>query len=818
MKKWIMVTFILITAAVSPALAGDYYLIIVDGLSSGNQAALEGWPGRAWGKTADRAYLFGDDINCRWLDDRNIGYNRILFNDPPRPLYLCSGISDFDKYADQILDRSDSYILTKSKIPGARFCRKLNLRKLPFGNPESHFTTDVLDYHPTIDSLIGLVSQDSLYDFLTRLTGEAPIEIDGRIDTIKTRYSGTDDNILAAEYLTQTLEGYGYPTRYHVFFNGNFRNLAIYDGTTAWAVDASGDGYRTTDGIHWGLMNVWAFTSLWGIANAGRDSVWVVGNGGCIRVSFNGGNTWNDQNSGTTENLWGIFMLNAQTGWLTGSRGMIRRTQNGGMTWLEQNTPTSNWLLDICFVDADYGWAVGDYGTILHTTDGGLNWIAQTSGISNRLYDVNFLDRNNGWAVGWNGSIVYTHNGGQTWNLVNFGDTNERQHVAFTNIYHGCIVGWDGDIFYTFDGGQQWNRAESGTRRDLYTVEFVDDHLGYAAGEETLLKTTDGGMTWTNVTIDIDEAQRNVIATKPGTTHSEEQVIICGHFDNRSEMPLMRATGADDNGSGVMAVLEAARLFTHTNFERTIKFCLWSGEEQGLVGSGAYAADAYEEDDDIVGVYNFDMIAWDGNGDNLGQLHCGTTYASNGLGNIFEDVVDDYDIDMVIEHLTSGSTDRSDHASFWEYNYPAILGIEDFNDFNPYYHTLEDNMTHLDRPYFFEYVKAALGATATLAIPDTAVTGINEPVELPDTYLLARSYPNPFNASTVISFNLPERSQVRLTVYDLLGRETAVLVDDVLHAGEHDAIWRADNYSSGIYFYRLKTENESVIGKMVLLK
>jgi hypothetical protein len=173
---------------------------------------------------------------------------------------------------------------------------------------------------------------------------------------------------------------------------------------------------------------------------------------------------------------------------------------------------------------------------------------------------------------------------------------------------------------------------------------------------------------------------------------------------------------------------------------------------------------------------------------------------------------------MVAEHLTTGSTDRSDHASFWEYNYPAILGIEDFSDFNPYYHTLQDNMSHLDEPYFFEFAKAALGATATLAVPDTAATGIREPVELPDNYLIARSYPNPFNASTVISFNLPEQSHVYLKVYDLLGRETAVLVDDVLNPGEHNAIWRADNYSSGIYFYRLTTDAQSVMGKMVLLK
>jgi Zn-dependent M28 family amino/carboxypeptidase len=99
-----------------------------------------------------------------------------------------------------------------------------------------------------------------------------------------------------------------------------------------------------------------------------------------------------------------------------------------------------------------------------------------------------------------------------------------------------------------------------------------------------------------------------------------------------------------------------------------------------------------------LGVYNFDMIAYDGNGDGEIELHCGTMNSSIELGNLLQSVVNDYDLNLAPVQLTYGSTDRSDHASFWEFNYPAILGIEDFSgDFNPYYHTTSDNMTPILR-------------------------------------------------------------------------------------------------------------------------
>jgi len=385
---------------------------------------------------------------------------------------------------------------------------------------------------------------------------------------------------------------------------------------------------------------------------------------GAIRFSADGGETFVSQTAPSAIDMYGGYFLDSADGWIAADDGWVIHTTNAGQNWNYQNTPSGSRLYDVCFVDSDHGWVVGRNGTIMHTSDGGAVWSYQSANISERLYSVEFSDLNNGWVVGWGGTVLHTTNGGTAWQSLSLGDNTERYHISFGDQMHGCIVGWNGLIHYTTDGGDSWNEALTGTQKDFYGVELNADLTGYASGNGILCKTTDGGMTWLNQTGGIEGAWKNTIATKEGTVAPGEQVIICAHMDDYSEMPQTWAPGADDNGSGTVAVIEAARLFAEYNFEKTVKLCLWTGEEQGLLGSEAYAADAATAGDDIIGVYNFDMIGYDGNDDHVGELHCGTMSSSLVLGNIFEDVIDEYGIDLTPQLLTSGSTDRSDHASF----------------------------------------------------------------------------------------------------------------------------------------------------------
>jgi len=98
------------------------------------------------------------------------------------------------------------------------------------------------------------------------------------------------------------------------------------------------------------------------------------------------------------------------------------------------------------------------------------------------------------------------------------------------------------------------------------------------------------------------------------------------------------------------------------------------------------------------------------------------------------------------------------------------------------------------------------------------VTAVNEHLSFVNFYSLSNNYPNPFNPSTKISCTIPERSNVSLKVFDLLGSEVAELVKGEIDAGTYDVTFNAANLPSGVYFYQLKAGDFVEIKKMVLLR
>ena len=98
------------------------------------------------------------------------------------------------------------------------------------------------------------------------------------------------------------------------------------------------------------------------------------------------------------------------------------------------------------------------------------------------------------------------------------------------------------------------------------------------------------------------------------------------------------------------------------------------------------------------------------------------------------------------------------------------------------------------------------------------VTDVNEPAQIPIEFKLEQNYPNPFNPTTTIRYELPKYSSVNLTVYDMLGRRVAELVNQSQPAGIYEVPFDGSNLASGTYIYVLRTENFILKKKMILLK
>lgn len=215
---------------------------------------------------------------------------------------------------------------------------------------------------------------------------------------------------------------------------------------------------------------------------------------------------------------------------------------------------------------------------------------------------------------------------------------------------------------------------------------------------------------------------RNVIGTLPGGVLSNEIVVVVAHLD---DMPSSGAApGADDNASGSVAVLTLAGILRQFSFEKTIRFILVTGEEQGKLGSSQYATEAQARGDDIRAVFNMDMLGWDSIDGPVFRLHTRPVgnpgYTGDlAIASVFTNVVDLYGMGGSLSPaITNSGITSSDHSAFWNSGYPAILAIEDYPaDVTPYYHTANDTLASLNMTYYTAAVKACVATVAHLASP-----------------------------------------------------------------------------------------------------
>ncbi len=201
----------------------------------------------------------------------------------------------------------------------------------------------------------------------------------------------------------------------------------------------------------------------------------------------------------------------------------------------------------------------------------------------------------------------------------------------------------------------------------------------------------------------------------------------------------------------------------------------------------------------------------------------GNVYAGSGAG-IFYAVGPGRDLQWSYE--TEGAAD--DH---YIYSSPAVdsNGVVYFGSSNNYIYALNADGTLKWKYNTGDRIvtSPAIGANGTIyiasdssmyAIGQTTTTSIGDHPDSPTSFELKQNYPNPFNPTTNIQFELPEPTEVRLTVYNRIGQKVSTLINQKMGAGSHSATFDAPGLPSGVYIYRLKADGFSKSRKMLLVK
>lgn len=199
----------------------------------------------------------------------------------------------------------------------------------------------------------------------------------------------------------------------------------------------------------------------------------------------------------------------------------------------------------------------------------------------------------------------------------------------------------------------------------------------------------------------------NLVAERIGK--SGKVLIVSAHYDSVDN------AGADDDGTGVVALLATAKLLNGKELKHTVRFVAFDQEEVGLVGSAAYAKSivAKGEKLDILGDVQMEMMGYNARNDGKFHVISCDRPDSQFMVVAFEAVVAKLGTGLSI---TRACTDRSDHASFWKQNIPAIVMSENFfgGDSNPCYHRKCDKIDRMHIPYFEKVAEASANLVSSL--------------------------------------------------------------------------------------------------------
>lgn len=220
----------------------------------------------------------------------------------------------------------------------------------------------------------------------------------------------------------------------------------------------------------------------------------------------------------------------------------------------------------------------------------------------------------------------------------------------------------------------------------------------------------------------------NIIVTFPGTVSPDEQILYTAHYDSCVALtdvnPLELAPGANDNGTGVAALLEAMPTFAKTSFDKTVKVIFFSGEENMMQGSQAYVA--AHSSDKILGVINMDMFGNDPEDERCFEIHVGTLPDSDPLGRAFASAIADYNIPLTYDYFNYVAYELGDHTPFWRQGIPAMTAMENFTEDataggcgpRPYpknWHAPTDFIVDVNVPYAFDIARAGTITVLRLA-------------------------------------------------------------------------------------------------------
>lgn len=405
------------------------------------------------------------------------------------------------------------------------------------------------------------------------------------------------------------------------------------------------------------------------------------------------------------------------------------------------------------------------------------------------------------------------------WEKIDSPTSTLLNSLSFIDSITGWVSGDSGLIIHTSDGGKNWETQYTNDSLNIVNIFFLDENYGWASGFSTyyepygtfLLKTTNGGEDWSSEFLRLGEV----------IVHSFYFLDSLTGFAVGGPQVFHRTT--DGGSTWEPVLLDTALVSGIPPF--TVKFFT---PQYGFACGGVR---------DIVGA------VWRTTDGGLSW----TTVVSNLTTEPLYDIhmFDSLNLIVIGGDPEFGSTQvvSTDGGNTWEYRslgifyYPVSVGFRTHTEgwvpmgeqsFFLYSSDSGTNWTIINTPDSMRITRVCfpdsihgygIGPYGTIAKYEyQRPNNLSETELIIPNFYLEQNYPNPFNPATTIKYSIPEEGFIKLVVYNMLGEEVALLVNDFQYAGKYEINFDGAGLSTGIYIYKVETANFTASKKLVLMK
>jgi photosystem II stability/assembly factor-like uncharacterized protein len=659
-------------------------------------------------------------------------------------------------------------------------------------------------------------------------------------------------------------------------------NSVYFVGNTGWCVCDSSVVFKSTNkGDNWIRINNpgFSFSNFSSVYFLNLTTGYVVSSGKNILKTTNGGLNWftlyNFSINGT---LISPYFISESTGWIIESGmngvysyGNLYKTTNGGTNWTQQYNAVM--LSKVKFFNENTGYVAGGNGSpayrrgfFLKTTNGGTNWNKQYIDSVSGFFDIDFINQNTGWVSG-NNIIYKTTNAGNSWSGSNFSpmyfkaaDNNNlwgiKQYEIFKSSGSGSVwdtvsynliplsesisnifflnenIGWGTlffDVIKSTDGGYNWKTYNVPNAREISSIIFANDNTGWVTSYEGvtdsvyLYKSTNGGANWIYA-----NPSNKISSLKQIKYFSPSNLILFGYLSRPlvNKSVILRSTNLGLNWT--LDSLDDSYNIIICDFNN-----FWACNLTKLLKSSNGGAGWQEIN--VPGIVNYGngffinqntgFVSINNNANvNINYIHRtfngGVNWDSIYTGSNAAGISNYYYLNNILWAV------GRDNAS-----YPIVIKMtNNFSNWDVY--RLNGNRLWCDlfSIYFINNNTGWISGGWTEVYKTTNgsssfISKINN--NFSTNYLLYQNYPNPFNPSTTIKFEIPnsengkwkiENGVVTLKIFDILGKEIEMLVNENLKTGTYEVKFDGSRLASGVYFYTITAGEFKETMKALLIK